>query len=71
MESTGVVTGEFGLAEAYERKKNEVTDWMTDPNEKVQEFAKWYMANVEAMSGAERKRAEEQIALRKHRYGEQ
>lgn len=71
MESTGVVTGEFGMAEAYERKKNEVTDWVNDPNDKVQEFAKWYMVSLEQMSAARRKQAEEEIALRKHRYGEQ
>lgn len=71
MESTGVVTGEFGMAEAYERKKNEVSDWVNDPTDKVQEFAKWYMASLEQMSATERKRAEEEIALRKHRYGEQ
>lgn len=71
MESTGVVTGEFGMADAYERKKNEVNDWVTDPDAKVQEFAKWYVANLETMSAAWRKRAEEEIALRKHRYGEQ
>jgi hypothetical protein len=71
MESTGVVTGEFGIAEAYERKKSEVNDWVTDPDEKVQEFAKWYMASLEQMSVARRKQAEEDIALRKHRYGEQ
>jgi hypothetical protein len=71
MESTGVVMGEFGLAEAYERKKTEVSDWITDPDTKVQEFAKWYLESLEAMSSAERKRAEEEITLRKHRYGEQ
>jgi hypothetical protein len=71
MESTGVVTGEFGMAEAYERKKDEVKDWLTDPDENIQAFAKWYVANLERMSAAERKRAEEEIALRKHRYGEQ
>jgi hypothetical protein len=71
LENTGVVEGEFGFAEAYERKKNEVKDWMTDPDEKVQEFAKWYIANLEQLSAAERKRAEEEMVLRKHRYGEQ
>lgn len=71
MESTGVVTGEFGMAEAYERKKNEVTDWVNDPDDKVQEFAKWYMTSLEQMSAVRRKQAEEEIALRKHRYGEQ
>jgi|CXWL01.1.fsa_nt_gi hypothetical protein len=71
LESTGVVMGEFGMAEAYDRKRNEVNGWLADPDEKVQEFAKWYMANMERMAAAERKRAEEEIALRKHRYGEQ
>ena len=71
MESTGVVTGEFGLAEAYERKKGEIDDWKTDPDSKVQEFAKWYLESLDAMSTAARKRAEEEVELRKHRYGEQ
>jgi|CXWL01.1.fsa_nt_gi hypothetical protein len=71
LESTGVVTGEFGMAEAYERKKSEVEDWVTDSDQKVQEFAKKYMANLDNMIAAARKRAEEEIALRKHRYGEQ
>lgn len=71
LESTGVVTGEFGLAEAYERKKTEVKDWITDPDTKVQEFAKWYLESLDIMRTAEQKRAEERIALRKHRYSEQ
>jgi len=71
LESTGVVSGEFGFAEAWERKKNEVQNWLNDPDEKIQEFAKWYIANLEQMSVSERKRAEEEIALRKHKYGEQ
>jgi len=35
LETTGVVSGEFGMAEAYERKRQEVLDWLSDPNEKV------------------------------------
>ncbi len=71
LESTGVVSGEFGFAEAFERKKNEIRDWVNDPEEKIQDFAKWYIAGLEQMSAADRKRAEEDIALRKYRYGEQ
>lgn len=70
LESTGVVTGEFGLAEAYEQKKKEVQGWLDDPDERIQNFAKWYIGTLEQASIAERKRAEEEIALRKHRYGE-
>jgi hypothetical protein len=70
LESTGVVTGEFWFAEAFERKKNEIADWLTDPDAKVQEFAKWYATSLEQMSAADRRRAEEEIALRKYKYGE-
>jgi hypothetical protein len=70
LESTGVVSGEFGMAEAYERKKGEVLGWLDDPNSKVRDFATDYIATLEKMSVSERKRAEEELALRKHKYGE-
>jgi hypothetical protein len=70
LESTGVVTGEFGLAEAYEQKKREVLGWLDDSDEKVRDFAQWYIGTLDQASVAERKRAEEEIALRKHQYGE-
>jgi hypothetical protein len=71
LETTGVVSGEFGMAEAYDRKRQEVLDWLSDPNEKVKAFAKRYVADLEQMRVAETKRAEESIALRKHLYGEE
>ena len=71
LESTGVVSGEFGMANAYEGKRQEVLDWLEDPDLRVQEFAKGYIENLEKMRDAERKRAEEDIALQKFRYGEE
>ena len=71
LETTGVVSGEFGMTEAYERKRQEVLDWASDPNDKVKAFAKRYIADLEQMRDAERKRAEESIALRKHSFGEE
>jgi hypothetical protein len=71
LETTGMVSGPFGFSEAYERKRQEVLDWLTDPDERVQEFAKWYIANLERMRDGEQKRAEEDIALRKFRFGEE
>jgi hypothetical protein len=68
--STGVVSGEFGMAEAYARKREELLDWLEDPDSKVKHFAEGYVADLEKMVTAERARAEEHIALRKHRYGE-
>jgi hypothetical protein len=42
-----------------------------DPNEKVKAFAKRYIADLALMRDSETKRAEEGIALRKHRFGEE
>jgi hypothetical protein len=71
LETTGMVSGAFGMSEAYERKRKEVLDWLADPDERVQNFAKWYIGNLEHMRDAERKRAEEDIALRKFQFGEE
>lgn len=70
LEATGVVSGAFGMAEAYERKKQEVLEWLTDPEERVREFAKRYISDLEKFREVEMKRAEEGIALRKRQYGE-
>ncbi len=70
LQSTGVVTGEYGFAEAYERKKMEVQDWLVDSDEKIRAFATWYVEGLDQMIVADRQRADEQIVLRKHRYNE-
>lgn len=70
LESNGVVTGEHGFAEAWERKFGEVEGWLDDGNEKVRDFAKKYRSNLSTMAKRERQRAEVEIALRKHQYGE-
>jgi hypothetical protein len=69
LEGTGAVFGEFGLAEAYEQKVREIREWLNDPDERIQLFTKWYIGNLEQMSSAERKRAEERIELRKFEHG--
>jgi len=71
LESTGVVSGEFGMAQAYERKRQEVLGWLADPDTRVQEFARSYIEDLERMRDAEQKRADEDMALRKFRYGEE
>lgn len=67
--STGVVVGEFGFAEAYERKIEEIKPWLNDENEKVRKFTADYVAGLENQAKSERRRAEEEIELRKHTYG--
>jgi hypothetical protein len=68
--TTGVVTGPYGFAEAYARKKEEMEAWLSDPDEKVRSFAKAYIEKLDKIIVADRKRADEEITLRKHRYGE-
>jgi hypothetical protein len=71
LQSTGVVSGEYGMAEAYEKKRLEVLDWLQDPDGRVRDFATKYIADLSAMRDSERARAEESIALRKFEYGEE
>lgn len=70
LQSTGVVSGEYGFAEAYERKRLEVMKWLQDPDDRIQNFAVKYISELEAMRDSERARADESIALRKFKYGE-
>lgn len=69
--STGVVSGAYGFAEAYERKKMEMHDWLNDPSDVIREFAAWYVEGLNKMIAADRQRADEEIALRKQRFDEQ
>ena len=69
IESTGVVSGEFGMVKAYEAKRAEITAWKNDGNPRVQAFAVWLIESLDHMIANERLRAEADIALRKHRYG--
>lgn len=70
LQSTGVVSGEYGMAEAYDRKRLEVLDWLQDPDGRIRTFAVKYISELETMRDSERARAEESIALRKFNYGE-
>ena len=70
LSTTGVVSGPYGFAEAYERKRKEIEGWLAEPDEGLRAFATQYMSNLERMSVADRMRADEELALRKERYGE-
>jgi hypothetical protein len=70
LRNTGIVSGEYGFSEAYERKKSEILEWLNDPNEKVKIFAAWYIEKLDRMIIADRQRADEEIALRKQRFNE-
>jgi len=70
LNSTGVVRGEFGFAEAYRRKKTEIDPWLEDSRENIQSFARRYLLLLDRHIAAEQRKSEEQLELRKRNYGE-
>lgn len=69
LQSTGVVSGEYGYVEAYKQKIEEIRPWQLDESFKIKEFAKNYIESLEKQISYEQKRADEYIALLKHQYG--
>lgn len=70
LSSTGVVSGEFGFAEAYAQKKLEMEPWLQDPRDKVRAFAEKYIHKLAHWIAAEQRSADGSIALRKLNYDE-
>ena len=56
--STGVISGEFGLAEAWRVKKESLTRWLTDERQAVKAFAEQHIAELDRMILSERRRVE-------------
>jgi len=64
--STGLVSvyGEFGLAEAWQVKKESLARWLTDERQAVKAFADQHIAELDRMIVAERRRVEVERELR-------
>lgn len=62
--STGVVSGEFGLAEAWRGKKESLTQWLTDERHAVKAFAAKHIAELDRMIAPERRRVEAEREMR-------
>jgi hypothetical protein len=62
--STGVVSGEFGLAEAWRVKKESLTQWLTDERHAVKSFAEKHIAELDRMIASERRRVEAEREMR-------
>ena len=62
--STGVVSGEFGLAEAWRVKKESLTQWLTDERREVKAFAEKHIAELDRMIASERRRVEAEREMR-------
>jgi hypothetical protein len=69
LESTGVVTGEYGFVHALEERRQQVVSWTEHKNPRVRAFARWLIDALEQQIIEERRRADEGVALRKYMYG--
>lgn len=69
IETTGVVTGEYGMAQAFARKLQEISCWKNDEDDRVRAFAQWLTEGLQRLIEHEQQRADEGLALRKYRYG--
>jgi hypothetical protein len=70
--STGVVSGEFGMAEAYEERKQLVEKWLEgEDSKKVKKFAKDFLEGITKQVEHEYARANEELELMKFRYGDE
>lgn len=67
--STGLVSGEFGLVQAYTKKKMDLKHWLSDPRKKVRSFAEDMLRQLKNYITSEQQRAEEELEMRKLEWG--
>jgi len=65
LSQTGVVSGEYGMRDAYKRKKDEIQPWKKDRNPAIQVFVKDYEKYLDDSIKFEEHRADEDIQLMK------
>ena len=70
IDSTGVVRGELGFAEAWRAKKESLTEWLTDERLAVKAFAEKHIAELDLMIASEQRRAEAEREMRNRSYDE-
>jgi hypothetical protein len=68
LESTGVLMGEFGFANALRDKLEIARKWQTDPRPEVRAFADAHIQSLQLRIADEQRRAEERKALRELEY---
>ena len=70
IKETGVISGEFGPGQAYLGKAEMLEPWLQDDNDRVKRFAKSLIDELKNHAATENRWSEEEIALRRLRYGE-
>ncbi len=65
MFATGVVSGEYGIALAFENKAKELEKFKDDPSKRVRQFVGQMIQNLQEDAKRERERADEEKQLRR------
>jgi hypothetical protein len=65
MYSTGVVSGEYGISEAYEKKAEQFKKYLADESERVRSFTKRMIESFQASAKRERQQTDEEKQLRR------
>ncbi|MFN9791165.1 MAG: hypothetical protein ACK53X_08780, partial [Holosporales bacterium] len=68
--NTGGVWGEYGLVDAYKAKITQIEPWLKNESPKIRSFTQSYVHNLEKMIESEQKRTDEEIEIRKYRFGD-
>ena len=71
LESTGVVSGRFGMVQAYQGKKEEVQGWLIDERPKVREFAEMHQRSLDRSIASEQRRSETEYELSRRDWQEE
>jgi len=71
IDNIGIVSGKYGIAEAWQTKKESLKEWLADERLAVKEFAKNHIAELECMIASERCRAETAYEMQKRDYDEE
>ncbi len=70
IEETGVISGEFGLGQAYLRKAEMLEPWLQDDSDRVKRFAKSLIDGLKNRAASENRWSEQERALRRLHYRE-
>jgi hypothetical protein len=66
--ATDVVTGEYGFVEAYKKKRDLIREWKKDNDPNIKKFALEFDEYLIKQTSYEKKRADDDIALRKRAF---
>jgi hypothetical protein len=71
LQSTGVVSGRFGMVQAYQGRKDEVQNWLTDERQKVRAFVEKYQRMLDRSIAGEQRRAETEYEISRRDWPEE